>query len=322
MIENLIGSMIYTFITSLREILEAALIIGIINGYLTKINRDDLKKDQQKGIILAVVASLLLASVFIIVFESLPGYKELFESLIMFIAAGVLSWMVLWMWNQSKSIKGNIETEIHESISENAKRGLVAIVFFAVFRELAELVLFLYVAYVEVSATEGPVPAIFSVSMGFGFGLLISILMAYFLFKSTTKLNLKKFFNITSIILIIFAAGILAHGIHELYEFFEVNAPNLANLVIFNEFFNLNDSPIGDILRGLFGWSYSIDYPNTFEKSSVGGILTGLLGWNDNPAIIEFGAYILYYVVIGFVYFYIKNKPNSPLTAKMTSESI
>jgi len=312
---DIISSFIFSFVTSLREVLEAALIIGIVAGYLTKINRRDLHRDVTLGAIFAIILSFILSAGLILLIE-LTGtdYQELIEGVIMLIAAGVLSWMILWMWKQSRLIKSDLESKVDQSISNGTRWGVVTIVFFAVFREGAELILLLFTSYARTEAELGVFYSLVGVGAGFVLGLVIASVMAIILFRSTINLNLKKFFNVTSIILIVFAAGLVAHGIHEIFEFLEVSYPDLAALSIFDTAWNINNTPIGSILETTFGWMYDSSQPMRFEKSTMGLILTGLFGWNDNPAIIEALAYVLYYIVIGLVYFYIKNKPTADFT--------
>ncbi|MHA2298937.1 MAG: FTR1 family iron permease [Candidatus Hodarchaeales archaeon] len=295
---EIISLITYSIVVSLREVLEAALIIGIVAGYLTKLNRRELFRDVILGIISAIIFSIVMAFVFLTIFEGLIGYQELFEGLIMFIAAGVLTWMIIWMMKQSKGLRTEFEDKIDNVITNQEKLGIVLLVFFAVAREGAELVLFLYASYVGNVNQVGSLESILGISSGFVVGLALASILALLLFSSTRKLKLRAFFRLTSLILIVFAAGLIAHGIHEVYEFLEGSGTELASLFFWTETWNVNNTPLGDLLYFLFGWTYDIAYPGRFEKSIVGSILSGLLGWNDNPALIEVIAYITYYIVI------------------------
>ena len=98
----------------------------------------------------------------------------------------------------------------------------------------------------------------------------------------------------------IFAAGLLAYGVHEIYEFLESQNSQLLQLFIWTEIWNINETIIGDLLMFLTGWSYDPTYPLRFEKSFIGSLLVGLFGWNDNPAILEVVLYVSYYIFIIF----------------------
>ncbi|UCG03810.1 MAG: FTR1 family protein [Candidatus Heimdallarchaeota archaeon] len=295
---EILGSVIFSFVTSLREVLEAALIIGIIASYLTIIDRKDLFRDILYGVFAAVIFSLGMAWVFLTFFTDLAEYQKLFEGIAMFLAAVVLSWMIVWMTRQSKKIRSDIQEKVDKIITNQEKAGIAFLVFISVAREGAELVLFLYASYIGSVGEVGAVTAFSAISLGFLTGLLLAAIMAIVLFTTTRRLDIKKFFQVTSVILIIFAAGLLAHGIHEIYEFLEISGSSLINNVIWIEVWNINNTVLGDVLQFLFGWSYDPLNPARFEKSVVGGIIVGLFGWNDNPALIEVLAYGLYYVFI------------------------
>ena len=130
------------------------------------------------------------------------------------------------------------------------------------------------------------------------FGLLVSVLMAILLYKYSFSIDTKRFFQVTSLLLIIFAAGLLTHGLHEIFEFLESTGNSFADAFIWTELWNINDTVFGDVLQFLFNWIYDPSYPTRFEKSLLGSILVGLFGWNDNPALIEVFAYILYFLGI------------------------
>lgn len=291
-------NIIFSFVTSLREVLEAALIIGIITSYLTFIDRKDLYRDILYGVLGAIGFSIGMAGLFLVFFTGLEEYQKLFEGIIMLLAAGVLSWMILWMNQQAKAIRSDIQEKVDRIITQQEKAGIILLVFFSVAREGAELVLLLYANYVGTVEETGVLIGLITNFTGFIVGLVVASVLAYLLFKTTRRLNMKRFFQITSVILIIFAAGLLAHGLHELFEFLEITNSPLTNLFIWSEVWNVNDTFIGDIFQFFFGWGYDPLKPGRFEKSVIGGIIVGLFGWNDNPALIEVVAYMLYYILI------------------------
>ncbi len=296
MASDLYAGIIFSFITSLREVLEAALIIGIISSYLQMVNRKDLQRDILLGIIGAVAFSLSLAWVFLNLLPNLTTYQELLEGIFMLIAAFVLSWMIFWMNQQARNIKSEFHEKIDHAITNQQKMGIILLVFFSVAREGAELVLFLYASYLGNVENYGTFIS-FSISLvGFTLGVITASGIAFILFRTTKQLNVKRFFQVTSIILLFFAAGLFAHGVHEIYEFLVNNGSSLANIFIWTEVWNINNTFIGDILYFLFNWSYDPIYSARFEKSIIGGIIVGLFGWNDNPALIEvivYGTYLL-----------------------------
>lgn len=293
-----LGSIIFSFVTSLREVLEAALIIGIITGYLTKLDRKDLHRDVIYGILGAIGFSIGMAWIFLNLLTGLTEYQKLFEGVVMLLAVGVLTWMIIWMTYQSKNFRSEFQDRIDKIVTNKEKAGIVLLVFFSVSREGAELVLFLYASYLGIVEEVGPVISLSTILTGFVIGLAVATVLAFVLFKTTGRLNIKKFFQVTSVILIVFAAGLLAHGIHEIYEFLEIIGSSLASNFLWTEVWNINNTPFGDLLNFFFGWSYDPSNPFRFEKSAVGGIIVGLFGWNDNPALIEVLAYGLYYIIV------------------------
>jgi high-affinity iron transporter len=295
MLPEIISVFTISFISSLREVLEAILIIGIILGFLQVIERRDLYKDVLYGTLAAIFTSIGLAWIFLTILEGITAYQELFEGLIMILAAGFITWMIIWMTKQSRSIKSELESKIVMSITEKQRIGLFLIVFFSVAREGAELVIFLYAAYIDNYLSLGVPVASLSILAGLFLGIIISAIAAVMLFRYSYQLNTQRFFRFTSIILIIFAAGLLAHGLHEIFEFLESSSSPLAEAFIWTEVWNINETFLGDLLQTLFGWAYDPNYSTRFEKSIIGGILAGLFGWNDNPALIEVIAYVLYF---------------------------
>jgi high-affinity iron transporter len=300
-LSTIVSLIIFSFVTSLREVLEAALIIGMIGSYLTVINRKDLFKDVLLGILSAVVLSIGIAWIFLTLFAGLEEYQKLFEGGVMFLAAIVLTWMVVWMSQQAKNLRSDFQDRIDKAISRQEKAGIVLLVFFSVGREGAELVLFLYANYLSGVEELDPVLSLAANLGGFIIGVFGALILALILFTSTQRLSLKRFFQVTSLILIVFAAGLVAHGIHEIFEYLEISGSSLTELFIWTEVWNINQTPLGDIIQFLFGWGFDPSYPSRFEKSLVGGILVGLFGWNDNPALIEVLGYIGYYMLLAWI---------------------
>ncbi len=253
-----------SFLLALREGLEAALIIGIVLGALKKINRPELNRAVWMGAGSAVLVSILSAFAINVVGASFEGTaEEIFEGLTMLLAAGVLTWMIFWMQKQAHNLKYHLESEVRQAATQNNSRALFALAFFAVVREGIELVLFLTAASIATSAQQTMMGAL----LGFG----TAALLGYLLFATTVRLNMRRFFQVTSILLIFFAAGLVAHGVHEFIE---------AGWI-----------PAG--VEHVWDMNHIMD-----ETSSLGLILKALFGYNGNPALVEVIAYFTYLILV------------------------
>ena len=269
--------MLASFLITFREALEAALIIGIIAAYVAKLGRKDLNRYINIGIISAIVASLAVAFLFKVVYGELQGTAEqLFEGAAALLAAIVLTYMIFWMADNSMKIKGEVQEKIDLSISKGQMFGIAVLSFVAVFREGVETVLFL-----GTLAIQDPVDTI----SGFIIGLILVIALSFIMFKGIYRLDVGRFFRYTSVLLIIFSAGLVAVSVHEFNE-----AGIIPGVIEHVWDINPPQNPDGS-------------YPALHEKGLIGGSLKALMGYNGNPSLTEVIAYIGYWIIIGmFVY--------------------
>ena len=265
--------MLASFLITFREALEAALIIGIIAAYVAKLGRKDLNRYINMGIISALIASLAVAFVFKVIYGELKGTAEqIFEGAAALTAAVVLTYMILWMANNSKKIKGELQEKIDLSISKGQMFGIAALSFVAVFREGVETVLFL-----GTLAIQSPADTI----AGFIIGLAVVIALSFIMFKGIYRLDLGRFFRYTSILLILFSAGLVAVSVHEFNEAGIIPA-------VIEHVWDLNPplNPDGS-------------YPALHENGLIGGSLKALVGYDGSPSLTEVIAYIGYWIIIG-----------------------
>ena len=256
--------MLASYLLSLREGLEAALIISIVLGVLRKLNRQDLSSTVWAGVASAIVVSLAAGVGLYAIGIELEGQAEkIFEGLTMLLAAGVLTWMIFWMNRQARTVKGDLEAGVSRSVKASDKRGLFWLAFLAIVREGIELALFLTAAAFATSAQ--------ATLVGTLLGLGTSVLLGWAVFTTTIRLDLRRFFQVTAILLILFAAGLVAHGVHEL------NGAGTLPAVI---------DPI---------WDISGFIP---ETAFVGTLLKTLFGYNANPSLTEMLAYFGYLAVV------------------------
>lgn len=198
-------------VITLREGMEAALILGIILTYLQRTGRTFLNRYVYWGLGLAVLVSLVLGVILqIIGFEE----NEFIEGTLFGIGGIFVASMVLWMWHTAKNIRRHMETRMDNIVaggqSSKAAFGLLAFSFFMVAREGVETILFL------AAATLGQAN-IFDFLGGL-MGIVLAILFAVFFIRGSLKLNLNRFFNVTTIILLILALRLLAGSAHEFAE--------------------------------------------------------------------------------------------------------
>ena len=258
--------MLPSYLLSLREGIEAALIIGIVLGALRQMRRSDLSRAVWLGVAaasaLSVLAGILLTALGLGLEESA---EALFEGTTMLLAAGVLTWMIFWMSRQARSLKAELESGVHRAAFADGGRGLFVLAFLAVLREGIELALFL-VASVFASTVQATL-------LGAFLGLGTAVLLGWSLFATTVRLDLRRFFRVTGFLLILFAAGLVAHGVHE-----------------FNE-----AGWIPPVVEHVWDLNGLLD-----EGSLVGSMLKALFGYNGNPSLTEVLAYSAYF---GAVYF-------------------
>jgi high-affinity iron transporter len=265
--------MISSFVITFREALEAALIIGILAAYIKKVNRPDLKKYLWLGTGAAIIASLIVAILFTAIYGGLEGRaEEVFEGLATLSAAAVLTYMIFWMTKHSLDLKGELQGKMDTAISKGEVYGIAFVAFLSVFREGVETVLFLGAA-----AITSPGDTITGALLGIG----VVVIITYFMFEGMYLIDIKKFFKYTSIILLVFAAGLTAFGVHELNEA-GIIPSGIEHVWDINPPLNSDGG-----------------YPVFHEKGSVGSILQSLVGYNGNPSLTEVLAYLGYWLVIG-----------------------
>ena len=237
--------MIAAGLIAFREGLEAALIIGIVLGYLSKIGQESKKRAAWAGVAAAVILSIIFALAIQAVGAELKGPAEpIFEGLTMFIAVIMLTWMIVWMRRQARSLKSTLEHELQSALSSGQSRALFLATFVAVFREGLETALFLSAA---AFATDG-----FDTLVGGIVGLVIAALVGYLLYGATLRLNLRTFFNVTSVLLLIFAAGMFSRGMG---EFQEVGLlPVISEHVYDLSAIVSGDATLGQLLQALVGY--------------------------------------------------------------------
>jgi high-affinity iron transporter len=261
--------MIESFLVTSRETLEASLVIGIVLAYLNKSNNQNYKKSVYYGIFFGILASVLAAFLFTMFAGGFKGSAEaLFEGITMLIGAFLLTTMILWMMQQrriSKEIEDKVQKHLMSIKPMFSHIGIFMIIFTAILREGVETVIFLN----AINYANG------INFLGGTLGIIAAMIIGYLFFISTRKINLKKLFNISSILLILFAAGLIAHGVHELQE---------ASVIPYavKEVWNTNS-----ILS---------------ENGLIGSFAKGLFGYNGNPSLIEVMSYLSYLVLIYIFY--------------------
>ncbi len=187
--------MLSALLITLREGLEAALIIGIILAYLYTTNNRQGFKPVWIGTVLAAVVSLIVGAVIYFSAGRFEGRaEEIFEGIAMWTAGGVLTWMIFWMRKQAINIKRHLHAQIQSALGSGSMMGLLGLAFVAVVREGIETVLFLF------AATRVTESAILS-AVGGILGLGIAVAIGYSIYKGASKLNLRAFFNVTGLFL-------------------------------------------------------------------------------------------------------------------------
>ncbi len=198
--------MLEAFVVTLREGVEAALIVGITLVYLAKIGRHEWHRSVYAALAAALVSSIAIA----ILLARTELNQEVFEGWVMLAAAFFVITMIIFMMRTGRRLKGHIERRLDLLAGGGSSLGLFAFVFLMVLREGVETVLIL--SGVSLNST-----ALLS-SMGSVLGLAVAVLFGVMFVKGSVRIDLRKFFRVTTVILLFVAAQLIVSGLHELSE--------------------------------------------------------------------------------------------------------
>ncbi len=279
--------MLAGFLLALREGVEGVLIVSILLGILKKMNRPDRAPLVWAGVAGAVLISLGVALVLNVIGMEFEGAAEqAFEGLTMLFAAAVLTWMIFWMQKQGRQIQKGLEAEVREALSGEQTVALFSVAFLAVLREGVELALFLTAVNFSAPIVGGEAPILGW--LGGILGLIAATVIGWLMYESAVKLNLRRFFQLTSIVLIFFAAGLVGQAVSE-----------------FNE---LNWIPAA--IESVYDLHHIVP-----ETTLFGQFLKALFGYNANPSLTAMLAYIGYFVVVLGLLWHFNRKPVEKSTA-------
>ncbi|MCL4371309.1 MAG: FTR1 family protein [Chloroflexi bacterium] len=273
--------MVAPLFVTLREGLEATLILGIILAYLARTGNHRHSGPVWVGTGLAVLVSLLAGAAIFFTVGELDGIAEqIFEGSTMLVAVAMLAYMVVWMRRQASGIRAELQEKLQAALSSGSGAALMLMAFVVVAREGIETALFFFAA----SRTTTPAES----AVGGLLGLVLAAGLGYSVYRGSHRLNLRAFFNVTGVMLMIFAAGLLAHGIHEFQE---------AGL-------------LPEVVEHVWNVNWLLD-----EKSTLGRFLTALVGYNGNPSLLEVLAYLAF-LATSFTYYF-----RSPARPQGTAET-
>ena len=313
------------FIITFRECLEAALIVGIIFVVIQKNGYGSQMKMLWLSVFSAVAASAIMG---VGLYEALEkagdAFKEMLEGIFMYITAALLFYVIFWM-SKNLASRDAITKQTTATLSEGSKWGLFFLVFFAILREGFETALFLV-------ASTG-IDKSFSYAGFFG-GIILAVLIGYLIVAQGRKIKLAPFFKWTSLLLVIFAAGMIAYGTHEIHEYMEyrehkeqAEAAGAMEVAENEACHELLEHATGgaieisseaeeeeeheyafDIFKNKLG-TEKVDGPYIFHEDCgvnvhlmnsaglIGSFLKGLFGYNSSPTWLEI---ILWVISMGF----------------------
>lgn len=254
---------------TLRETLEASLIVGIMLAFLHRTQNRHHNPIIWAGVAAGILTSVIAAFIIIQFSSSFEGKAaQVYEGITMLTAAALITWMVVWLALQRTTMRQALEDKMHIHLETGALVSLFLLVYMSILREGIETVIFLQAAMMQ---SENAVSHIGAIT-----GMILAVSAAWLLMRGMLRwFSLSRFFTFTGILLMFFAAGLIAHGIHELQE---------AGVI-----------PI--IIEHIWDINNMIN-----EKTGFGSLIKGVFGYNGNPSLLEFIAYILYLSSVGMLW--------------------
>ena len=261
-----------TFVITLREGFEAALLLGLICTYLEKIGARREFQYVTIGALLGVVASVLLGVLVTLLSGPLVDLgPDVIAAAVLFSASAMLTWHGWWMRRHASAMRGDLERQIEAAQAKQQFWIVGVIAFTGVFREGAETVLFVWGLLTQVGRNAGGA----LLALGGLLGVLAAVVLGVLVFHGARQLSIRRFFTWTSVFLLLLAAGLFSTGVGRLQ--------------------GLGILPAADTLWDTSGW---LD-----DQSILGSLMAGLLGYRARPSTLEALAYGAYLILAGVLVF-------------------
>jgi high-affinity iron transporter len=281
-----LASFFATFLIGLREGLEAALVVGILVAYLTRVGRRDALPKLWTGVGLAVALALGIGAVFTfgaygLTFEA----QELLGGGLSLLAVAMVTWMIFWMQQAGRTLKSGLESGVDKAL-RGGVWALVAIGFVSVAREGVETTLFLWamVQYFEDQSDA---------LLGAVVGLAVAVVLGWLISRGMLRLNLGRFFTWTGGFLVIVAAGVLAYAVHDLQEAGALPGPFGSGAPI--------DAATGSVAIGWagfpFGWAFDVSTAIA-PDSALAALLQATIGFMPAMTWLQVIAWAVYIAVV------------------------
>ncbi len=260
--------MLSAFVITLREGLEMSLIVGIILAYLARTGHRREFGAIWAGVAGAVGVSLLAGGIILLTAGEFSGRGEqLFEALAMLTAVAVLTYMIFWMRRQAATLRSDLQSRLNNVLRLGSSGALVLLTIVSVGREGIETALFLFATARASSA--------FPALAGAVLGLAGAVLLGALIYRGSYRLNLRTFFYVTSLLLLLVGAGLFARGIGELQEA-GVLPPLVPHM-----------------------WNTGTAIP---ETSAAGSLLQAVFGYISAPSLLQVMLYLAYLATVGWFY--------------------
>lgn len=302
-----------TFLITLREGVEAALVVGIVFACLQQAQKQFLNRWVYLGVLIGILASLGFGLLIHLGLKGLqtsdqlyaPVFKQLLEMGLGVIAIAMLSWMLIWMTKQARSLKAQIEGSIRTALGQENQAGgaIFSLIFIAVFREGLETALFIVAKF-----QEGWTPVLGAIA-----GLMIACLIGILLFKWSVRINLKQFFQVMGVFLLLIVSGLVISALRHL------DAAAIAFSHINPEALGICGQDSTSCLLGPQIWDLSTTLP---DRQFPGILLKTLFGYRQKLYLVQAIGYLSFWAIVGGLYFRSLNQP-LPLThSKVNSRQL
>ncbi|GAB1542923.1 FTR1 family iron permease [Scytonema sp. NUACC21] len=293
------SSAIPTFVITLREGVEAALVVGIVLALLNKAKQSRLNSWVYAGVVAGVAISALIGFLFTWIIQALtainPQYtsvvEPLMEGVFSVLAIVMLSWMLIWMTKQARFMKAQVEGTLTDALKQNSNAGwgVFTLILIAVVREGFETVLF-----IAANFQQGLIPSFGAIA-----GIVVAVFIGVLLFRLGVNINIRQFFQVMGVLLVLIVAGLVVTALHK----FDQATATLAlsnraseSLCFYYEHF----TKIHSCILGPMVWNTSKILP---DQEFPGVVLKALFGYREHLYLVQAVGYVVFLVTVGGLYF-------------------